>query len=408
MNRLLLKTIPVRCAAPLIPDEDAHVLSPKRRQHMIPRMRNRPVTIKDVAAAANVHASTVSRVLNPETRSMVSTEVAEKVLEVARKLGYLRNPLASGLRTRRSHTVGVLIPDLTNPVFPPIIRGIERALAMHGYVAVLADSGNSTKNKQALTESLLARQIDGLILATAHRKDSLVEKCLDFGIPLVLVNRTVDKHNVAAVINDDELGIKLAFDHLVSLGHRRIAFVGGPQNTSTAHDRYRAFMKLARKAGLGPDRALIANSNAFTEEAGRASMNRILERHPEPFTAVITANDLLALGCLDAFGDWGLRCPADVSLTGFNYMRFMDRLKPRLTTIEIPHDELGVQAALLLLERINRRETPPETIRLEPHLVIGKSTRSPARNQRWPAAAAERTSTASRPTRTSRAGLGAR
>lgn len=365
-------------------------------------MRKRSVTIKDVAAAAAVHASTVSRVLNPETRNMVSAEVAEKVMGVARQLGYLRNPLASGLRTRRSHTIGVLIPDLTNPVFPPIIRGIERALANHGYVAVLADSGNSTKNKQALTESLLARQIDGLILATAHRKDKLVDKCLDFGIPLVLVNRTVDKHHVPSVINDDELGIKLAFDHLVAKGHRRIAFVGGPQNTSTAHDRYRAFVKLVKQAGLKLDRALIANSSAFTEAAGQASMNRILASRPEPFTAVITANDLLALGCLDAFQEWGLRCPADVSLTGFNHMRFMDRFNPQLTTVQIPHDELGVRAALLLLEKINRRDTPPKTIRLEPRLVIGNSTRAPSRNQRWPSAKAPGSS------RRSRAALGAR
>jgi LacI family transcriptional regulator len=345
-------------------------------------MRNRPVTIKHVAAAAGVHASTVSRVLNPQTRNMVSAKVAEKVLGTASRLGYLRNPLASGLRTRRSHTIGVLIPDLTNPVFPPIIRGIERTLATQGYVAMLADSGNSTKNKQALTESLLARQIDGLILATAHRKDALVEKCIDSGIPLVLVNRTVDKRHATSVINDDALGIKLAFEHLLKLGHRRIAFVGGPQNTSTAHVRYRAFLKLIKQAKLDIERNLIANSDAFTEAAGQSSMNRILQSKPEPFTAVITANDLLALGCLDALQKWGLRCPTDISLTGFNHMRFMDRFKPRLTTIQIPHDELGVQAALLLFEQISQPDTPTKTIRLEPHLVIGDSTRSPSRRQR--------------------------
>ncbi|MEX2496242.1 MAG: LacI family DNA-binding transcriptional regulator [Woeseia sp.] len=368
-------------------------------------MRNRPVTIKHVAAGAGVHASTVSRVLNPQTRDMVSSEVAENVLAIANTLGYLRNPLASGLRTRRSHTVGVLIPDLTNPVFPPIIRGIERALAAEGYVAVLADSENSTKNKQALTESLLARQIDGLILATAHRRDELVEKCIDFGIPLVLVNRTVDKQHVTSVINDDELGIKLAFDHLIKLGHRRIAFVGGPQNTSTAYVRYRAFLKLVKRANLHIERNLIANSKAFTEVAGQASMNRILESKPEPFTAVITANDLLALGCLDALESWGLRCPEDISLTGFNHMRFMDRLKPRLTTVKIPHDELGVQAGLLLLEQIGQNDTPAKTIRLEPRLVIGDSTRAPSRRQRWPLAANVKSRSASRQ---SRASVGAR
>ncbi|MGH8239572.1 MAG: LacI family DNA-binding transcriptional regulator, partial [Steroidobacteraceae bacterium] len=126
-------------------------------------MRKAAATINDIAARTGVHASTVSRALNAETRSMVSKPVVDKILAVARKLGYLRNPLASGLRTRRTHTIGVVIPDLTNPVFPPIIRGIERTLAAAEYVAVLADSEGSERNTRVVVDSLLARHIDGLI-----------------------------------------------------------------------------------------------------------------------------------------------------------------------------------------------------------------------------------------------------
>src|SRR5690554_1173087 len=148
---------------------------------MMPAMQKSRATIKDVARRSGVHPSTVSRVLSPSTRSMVSRELAEKILSIAEELGYRRNPLASGLRTRRSYTVGVLIPDLTNPVFPPIVRGVERTLAAQGFTAVLADSAHDEENALAILENMSSRHVDGVILATAHRKDKLVEQCVQQG-----------------------------------------------------------------------------------------------------------------------------------------------------------------------------------------------------------------------------------
>ena len=332
--------------------------------------------IKDIASRAGVHPSTVSRVLNPATRSMVSESLATEIVRIADELGYRRNPLASGLRTRRTFTVGVIIPDLTNPVFPPIVRGVEHTLDSAGYIAILADSGSKRRSEKALVENMQARQVDGLILAAANRKDPLVDQCIDQGIPLVLVNRTVDRHNVAAVINDDELGIDLALAHLVELGHREIAYVGGPQRTSTGYARYRAFLKSAKKAGLKIDRKLVINAREFTEAAGQSAFHEIAQAG-KPFTAVLTANDLLALGCYDAMDELGLRCPADISVTGFNDMPYVDRFVPPLTTLHIPHDELGVQAALLLLERMQNPDTPAKQLRLEPRMVVRGSTAAP-------------------------------
>lgn len=339
-------------------------------------MRKTAATIKDIAVKASVHPSTVSRALNAETRNMVSKPVVDKILAVARKLGYLRNPLASGLRTRRTHAIGVVIPDLTNPVFPPIIRGIERTLAAADYVAVLADSEGSERNTQVIVNSLLARQVDGLILATAYRKDPVVEKCIEHGTPLVLINRVVDKLRVAAVVNDDDFGIRLALEHLLGLGHRQIAFVGGPQNTSTGYHRYQAFLAAIKENGLKIDRSLIVNGKSFSEAEGKNALSRIIDANAERFTAVLSANDLLALGCFDALAERGMRCPDDISVTGFNHMPFVDRFNPSLTTVRIPHDELGVRAAQLLLERIRNPKTPPQTIRLKPSMVAGGSTRA--------------------------------
>ena len=334
------------------------------------------VNIKDVAAKAGVHASTVSRVLNPDTVSMVSGPVAKRVASIAREMGYQRSPMALGLRTGRSYTVGVLIPDLTNPIFPPIVRGIERSLAEEGYIAILADSDNSRKNESAILDSMNARHVDGLILATAHRKDALVDTCIEEQIPLVLVNRTIDTRAVTEVINDDEKGIRLTIEHLVQLGHRKIAYLGGPLDTSTGRDRHRAFARFQHSGQFEPDPDLMVSCNAFTEQEGHQGFLSLLDKGHE-FSAVVAANDLLALGCFDALMDRGLRCPRDMSVTGFNDMPFMDRLTPPLTTVHIPLDEMGVKAAKLLLTMIRNPAAKNVTVKLTPSLVARGSTMAP-------------------------------
>ena len=336
-------------------------------------MAKTKINIKDVAAAANVHPSTVSRVLNPATRSMVSAEVATRVQEIAAEMGYARSSLASGLRTGKSYTVGVIIPDLCNPVFPPVVRGIERTLSAEGYIALLADSDNNPKSEQAIFDSMKARHIDGLILATAHTEDTVVLDCIGERLPLVLVNRTTDEQDVNEVINNDELGIQLAISHLTDLGHQRIAFLGGPGNTSTGKGRLQAFEQQGKlgKFELRPE--LVYSCNSFTEEAGRVGMNRILAAN-KSFTAVVAANDMLAMGCYDALAEQGLSCPQDVSVTGFNDMPFSDRLSPPLTTLHIQHDELGVQAASMLLQEIRSPGMVPRTVTLDPQMVIREST----------------------------------
>ena len=339
-------------------------------------MAKRKTNIKDVAARAEVHPSTVSRVMNPATRAMVSKSVAERILQIASDMGYERSPLASGLRTGKSYTIGVIIPDLTNPMFPPIVRGIERTLSAAGYIAILADSDNSQKGERAIFESMQSRHIDGLILATAHLDDPVVRDCVAEQMPVVLVNRTTDSHEVTEIINNDELGIQLAVSHLLELGHRKLAFLGGPLDTSTGRDRYQAFQTMAENGQFEMEAGLVAICDAFTEAAGYTGMAGILEQN-RPFTAVVAANDLLALGCFDALNEHGLSCPADVSVTGFNDMPFVDRLSPSLTSLHIPLDELGVRAATLLLDEIRDSGSRKTTIRLDPELVIRGSSTPP-------------------------------
>ncbi len=217
------------------------------------------------------------------------------------------------------------------------------------------------------------RQVDGLILATAHRKDPEVSACIRERVPFVLVNRSVDGNEVTRVINDDEKGIAIALAHLVDLGHRRIAYVGGPQDTSTGRDRYQAFRKLMRKGLFRSDAELIVNCKAYSEAEGHRAFLSLLKKRRK-FTAVVAANDLLALGCYDALAERGLSCPENMSVTGFNDTPFMDRVSPALTTVRIPLNRMGATAAGLLLKLIREPGTGPSTIKLEPTLVIRDST----------------------------------
>jgi LacI family transcriptional regulator len=338
-------------------------------------MAAKRVTIQDVARAANVHASTVSRALNPRTRELVTARVAERVRGVAGRLGYIPDPAAAGLRTRRTATVGVLIPDLANPFFPPLLRAIEAILGEAGYTAIIANTDNDPERACQALERLAARRVDGMILATATRRDALVERCRALRLPVVLLNRGTDAALVSAVVGDDARGIALAMDHLFAMGHRRIGHVAGPGSISTSAARQSSFVAAMRARGLATDRAIVASS-AYAIEAGGAAAATLLDRNRE-LTAIVAANDLIALGCYDALAARGLACPRDVSVTGFNDMPFADRFAPPLTTVRIPHRAMGTTAAQILLAEIEQPRLRKRHVRLEPELVVRGSTAPP-------------------------------
>jgi LacI family transcriptional regulator len=331
------------------------------------------VTLRDVARVAGVHPATVSRALNEETRALVNEETARRVLEAAAKLGYQPNPIARGLKTNRSYTIGVLIPDLTNPLFPPILRGIEDRLETAGYTPLIANTDNDPERELLDSQTMRARQVDGIIAATARRDHRLHDALLEADIELVLVNRRQEELPVSSATADDRMGIRLAVEHLLSLGHKRIAHLGGPLDYSTGLDRYEGFHETMRAAGLEVDPELVLVAEAFTESEGARLCGQLMDRGRE-FTAVAAANDLLALGCYDIFAQRGVSCPDELSVVGFNDMPFADRFQPPLTTIHIPHYEIGKAAAELMVERLQDGDNLPRDIRLEPRLVVRGST----------------------------------
>ena len=335
-------------------------------------MTERTVTLRDVAARAGVHPATASRALNPETRLLVREDTARRVLEAAESLGYHPNPVARSLRTRRSHTVGVLIPDLTNPLFPPIVRALEDRLAAAGYVALIGNTDGDGERERLVFQQMRARHVDGMVLATAHLSDPLLADAARAGLPVVLMNRMAADHSLPSVSVDNERGMSMAVAHLAAEGHKRIAHIAGPQEVSTGLSRYRGFLTAMEAHGLAADPDLIVTAKAFSIEEGLRCTRALLERRD--CTAVAAGNDMLAVGCFAALEEVGLNCPADMSVVGFNDMPFIDRLRPPLTTIRFPHYQLGTEAAQLLLERIGGQGGPVKVLYLAPELVVRGST----------------------------------
>jgi LacI family transcriptional regulator len=337
---------------------------------------NRRPTLRDVAKASGVHPATASRALNPDTRSLVNARTADRVLRVAQSLGYRPNPHARTLKTARSATVGLVIPDLTNPLFPPIARGVEDVLSQAGYSAWIVNTDNDEKREAAVVESLRDRNVDGFIFATATLRHPIAERIAAESTPVILVNRRMEDTDIPSVTPDDAAGVAMAMRHLVELGHRSIVHLAGPQTLSTGVNRLRAYHHALADHGLpsAPERVVVCD--AFTEDAGAKAVNQLLDTGVE-FTAVLAGNDLLAVGCYDAFEEHGLSCPDDISVVGFNDTRFMDKLRPPLTTVRIPHYEIGAEAARLLLEELRSPNRHPRSVLLPLSLVVRQSTAPP-------------------------------
>lgn len=272
--------------------------------------------------------------------------------------------------------VGVLLPDITNPLFPPIVRGVEDTLTPKGYVALVGNTDNDDDLERRVLEGMQARYVDGLIVATARRKHPLLVEAARGGAAIVLVNRVIDDNVLPSVSVDDHLGSRLAVAHLVALGHRRFAHVAGPQQLSTGHRRLLGFLAGIEAAGMSSEDALIVSADSFSEAEGYRCAEQLFHSRRR-FTAIVAANDMLALGVLRSMHDRGLSCPDDCSLVGFNDMPLVDRVTPPLTTVRLPQYDEGAEAARLLLERFADPGAPVKTLFLPPQLVVRASTAPP-------------------------------
>ena len=335
-------------------------------------------TINDLAQHLGVHKSTVSRAMDPARRHLIGADLLQRVEATARELGWRPNRAAAALSTGRSRTVGVLLPDITNPVFPPILRGIEDALDEEGYFALLANTARRDGGQaaaQLAVERMLAQRVEGFLVATAMRDDAWLEGLRKGGARIVLVNRTDGRGLLPAVTSDDLLAMRLAVDPLVALGHRRIAHLAGPAGFSTGQARRAGFEQALQAHGLVP--AAVVDCEAYTIEAGDAAMARLFATR-RAFTAVVAANDLIALGALQVLQARGVAVPDAVSLIGHNDMPLLAQLRPPLTSVRIQHYEMGYRAARLLLEALRGVPGTASALVLRPELVVRGSTAAAA------------------------------
>ena len=332
------------------------------------------VTLRRVAEEAGVHTSTASRALNPATRGVVNAATVSRVMEVAENLGYLPHPMARGLRTNKTMTVGMVVPDVENPLFGSIIAGVEQEIGQEGYSLLIANTDPRLEESLPLIDTLVRGRVDGLVLATAPRRGTALRSVIERNVPVVLVNRKCEDLSLPSVIGDDDVGIGLAVRHLVELGHTRIGHIAGPESLSTGAGRRAAFEKWTKQ--LGVKAAPVEEADWYRMEQGRVAGTRLLERAPD-LTAIVAANDLLGLGVYRAIADRGLRVGVDISVTGYNDIAFMEFVQPPMTSVRVQYREMGAEAAVALLRLMSGWNEPVESVQLPPSLSVRSSTAPP-------------------------------
>jgi LacI family transcriptional regulator len=339
--------------------------------------RTTSVTLKDVARAAGIHYSTASRALDPTKRKLVNAATAAHVRKVADQLGYHQDMVARSLRRGQTNTVGIVVPDFENPTWAAILHGVTSALEQSGYVGLLGETEDDHGRYQRLLEKLVGWRVDAVVsMATRLSDGPYLREFARNGVPIVLAIRTLPAEKFVNISEDSFQGAAMAAEHLIGLGHRSLAQLRGPSEVQTFEDRARGFVRAAANHGIEVLEIMGSGATPTCEE-GRRLMGLILDRDAEPPTAVFAHNDLMAIGAIDALAARGIRCPADVSVVGYNDSPLVDHVRPALTTVRLPAAELGQLAGTSVIKLVERDEVPPESTFLPPTLVVRASTASP-------------------------------
>jgi LacI family transcriptional regulator len=344
------------------------------------------VTIQDVAVRAGVSISTVSRVVTGSVA--VEPATAERVREAIASLGYRPNLLARSFRRRVTHTIGLLVPDTSNPFFAEVARTAEDAGFAEGYSVVLCNSDLSPVKQEIYIDVLLAKRVDGLILVSSglipgNDGHDAVERLLEAGVPCVVVDRDLGETPVDQVMVDNEQGGYLAGQHLIALGHRRIACLVGPSDLTPSAGRIAGFRRALAEAGLAVAAQGLVRGNGRSD-GGAAATQQLLERGSIPaggVTAIFAFNDQMAIGAIGALQRAGCRVPEDISVVGFDDIPQSAAIFPALTTVAQPIAEMGRIGVQLLLDRIAQGgpdgHASWQRTRLSTRLVVRESTGPP-------------------------------
>lgn len=330
------------------------------------------VTIREVARLAQVSLGTVSNTLN--NPSVVAPRTRARVLEAIEQTGFVRSTAAHQLRVGKSRTVGVVLLDIANPFFAEMVRGAESVLRDKGYVLMVCSTDESTEREHRYLRVLEEHRVDGLLIAPVERDLKSVAALASRGIPTVLLDRDPGSLDLCSVTVDDVRGGELAANHLMELGHEVIALVNGPLSIRQCADRRDGARRALRLAGRPLATLCEISVNALTVDHGEEAVGPLLASTPRP-TAVMCANDLLALGVLRGLSNAGVNVPQEMALVGYDDVAFASMLSPALTSVRQPKYELGASAAELLLEETaDNSPHRHRSVRFEPELVVRASS----------------------------------
>ena len=326
--------------------------------------------MKQVAEKARVSTTTVSHVIN-NTR-VVSADARERVLSVIDELRYIPSAVARSLKNDKTHTLGMMIPNNSNPYFAEIIQGIEDESFKLGYNIILCNSYDDPKKQAAYTRVLMEKRIDGLIIVASGSDDELNQLLSDEAIPKVLVDREVPGLAADFIESDHEQGGYLATKHLLELGHTDIACVAGPKTLLPSGDRVHGYLRALQEANVPFQDEFLAHSD-FTSQGGFTAFQQLLALKKRP-SAIFVSNDLMAIGGLCAAQQAGVQIPTELSVVGYDDIALASFSTPRLTTIAQPKYEIGVLTAQVMVARIKNAELPLRREMLQTQLVIRQST----------------------------------
>lgn len=334
-----------------------------------PQRLSHAPTIKDIAKQTGLSYATVSRALNDKYGVKASTR--ERVIRAAREMNYHPNAIARGLITRRTKTIGIVIPDLRNPFFPEVAAGIETAAEELGYSILLGSSDWSGQREDRYLELLVERRVDGLILAPVSRSAARYPKVLPSHVPTVYVTSVPEDITTGYVVINNERGGYLATNHLLSRGYLPVGFLGAKNGSDTGTERQRGYRAALGEAGheYDPDLVMLG---AFTGESAASLVREAIERDRLP-RAIFCENDVLAIAAIQTLIEAGYRVPADVAVVGFDDIPWAGLHTLELTTVAQPIHEMGRRALQMLIASIDSDEEP-EPIVLEPRLVVRKTT----------------------------------
>lgn len=309
------------------------------------------MNIRDVAAAAGVSVATVSRVISPKSADQsIRPATRQRVLEAIDKLGYRPNDLARALLQQRTSTVGLVVPDISNPYYPALVRGLEDTAWARGYRVVLCNTDRNVEKTTAYLDTLVKTRVDGIIIAGGSTTVPMLRDVLQpYRTKVVVVGR--HELGYPSVRVDNVAAVRDAVAYLIGLGHRGIGFLGGPLGSSTVQDRLAGYREALRDTGI-ECRDEFVREGDFQEQSGYDAARSLIESPGRP-TALMAANDRMAVGAMAAIADAGLRVPEDVSLIGFDDVSLASYIRPALSTVSVPTYEMGSAAMELLLQEFD-------------------------------------------------------